>query len=43
MSMKKMKIFNQQTPPRVPPRLEGVVKNIGIKNKKKAKRPVVVI
>lgn len=30
------------TPPRKPPRLEGVVQNRGIKNKKKKKKELVV-
>jgi len=33
-----MKVNKKQTPQRVPPRLEGVVKNAGIKEKKKPKK-----
>jgi hypothetical protein len=37
MKEKRERRFNQ-TPARVPPRLEGVVKNVGIKQKKKPKK-----
>jgi hypothetical protein len=37
MKEKREKKFNQ-TPARVAPRLEGVVKNVGIKPKKKLKK-----
>jgi len=36
--MKKEKTQKRQTPPRVAHRLEGVVKNIGIKPRKKQKK-----